>query len=154
MFALKEFLSWFIVFTIIILNAAISNSIINNVLLTLFYVLTYTFCTNRLLSLCAVVILGLIFDSVNNISIGVSSSILIAISLIHLLENKITTNFVVNYVLGLINILILVCYIKLIGIFLNAPYINLITFYIIGIIGFTILLPIALIANKILSNAK
>jgi len=154
MFALKEFLSWLVILILIIVNTAISNSYINNVLFTLFYVLTYITCTNRWLSLLGVVILGLIFDSVNNISIGISSSILIAISLIYLLESKISASFFIKYILGFINLIILICYIKVIGIFINVPFINLVTFYIIAVVTFVILLPVILLINKILANVK
>lgn len=156
MHLLKNFTSTIIILILICLNTISFNVIVSNILFTLFYVFIYLLYTNNYLSIIVVVLLGIIFDSVNGINLGVSSLILVITYIIYLLQNnKLLNSVLFRYSLAIINSLIILIYMKLMGLILTVPFINAIRFFIIALIEISIFLPILLIIkNSFFNNAK
>lgn len=156
MIFLRELISSIILLIIICLNTIACGNTFSNILFTLFYVLSYLLYTNQCLSIVMVVILGIIFDSVNSISLGVSSLILVAVCFIYLLQNnKLLHRYLFIYTIAISNIIFIVIYIKLMSFILDVPFISGTNFFLISFLSISVLLPLLLIIkNSLLTNAK
>ncbi|MGV3278578.1 hypothetical protein ACFX5K_02905 [Rickettsiales bacterium LUAb2] len=137
-YILREIISFLLLSILTIILLFLKISTFSTVLFALFYVIIYSLATNNLMSFFSIILLSLIFDSINDISLGVTAVILLTIIFLYKIEVlvvKYSEAFIVKYILAIINFGLLILGYKILSIFFQVNFFNTWLFYLISIVS-------------------